>query len=1311
MKFRFLWILSLLFIPLTAHATTAALQGSCTTGGVRVITQGASSTNPFMASYPKCTVTVYITGTLTPATIYSDAISTPLSNPFTANSAGAWLFFATTGIGYDVVMSAGQPAFPIPVTLTDLMAGGDGGGGGGTPCGASGDVQLNEGGAFGCDTGILTNNVSTHTLFTQNQISANINSKLTNGWGNTDLFQTGGGNNGAANFFTANPAGNGFFPPTSISTEALAEPPSGAKITDSRANGLIGIGTDVGQNFICSLADGLYYVDDCRIDYITQTHTNVQSGGRSLRTYGPGYNLGSSTTSATGWSTRVGMQQHMDAWTRGIKEMLDQKNYSHSVGDHSGVRSYNFSDGGAVEAAAEGGVASYFSMLESGSFFHGTIVSGGTTGSNYLQTAVTSGQNYFTDGAYVLDTQTATATATITGTTFPTVAAGGTGYTDLQFSGASFPASTAWGVSTTATTSPANGKWQIPVPQTIIFTLGTAPASPGPFVANVPTGPPACIVGVNSFAEQVAITGVGSATTTQSVTFTTRYGWNAGDLLMQGGMCGQFPTNTATAWKTTGLSIGSFSATDVVQSLCTHGNCTSTGFNQPSVSLFYTTVLLSNSFGESLAFYPGAEVIGTATPGGVYGQQNNVQLATNTVAWANGDTIIDPHPAAQAITAQHLIAGQTTPCDGINCVTQTVAWIGSTPARADTLIQNSGPVTSIFEYDNEGITASTYGQFFYAKQLPQSAFVDLHNSVDGNVRIFWGPGGFNNSFYSLAGGGWRFLAGTNYNDIQAKNVPISPTANGQIPVSYRTDGIAPNYAPVTPSGDLTLSTAGVFTLATVNSNIGPCGDATHVCQVTLNGKGLATSATAVAITGGSGVSSINSTAGAFTFTGAGVSCTTTTCTFSGTGSGVTSFAAPSGSWPAWLVPTVTNSTTTPSLAVAASTIPVSAGGTGTTTPGLVAGTNVTITGTWPNQTVNSTAAGTGTVTHTAGALTANALVIGNGAADVKVDTGCSTDGAGNVTCASYAANGSGPSQFAATYNSTPLAPGSATTAVYGVNSSGQAVISEAGGAAARVCDATNGVCAAGTVTAVTGSSPIASSGGTTPAISCPTCGVTGSGLNQFASTTSAQLAGVLSDETGTGLAVFGTSPTLITPNLGTPTSLTLTSATGLPISTGVSGLATGIATFLATPSSANLAAALTDETGTGAAVFATSPTLITPVLGVATATSINGTTIPASVTLAETISSGTATLGTSAIASGACATVVTVAATGVATTDTIAWNPNASIKAVTGYAPSTSGGLTIAAYPTSGNVNFDVCNWSASSIAPGAVTLNWRVVR
>lgn len=102
-------------------------------------------------------------------------------------------------------------------------------------------------------------------------------------------------------------------------------------------------------------------------------------------------------------------------------------------------------------------------------------------------------------------------------------------------------------------------------------------------------------------------------------------------------------------------------------------------------------------------------------------------------------------------------------------------------------------------------------------------------------------------------------------------------------------------------------------------------------------------------------------------------------------------------------------------------------------------------------------------------------------------------------------------------------------------------------------------------------------------------------LSQFAATTSAQLAGVISDETGTGALVFANTPTLVTPVLGTPTSGTLTNCTGLPISTGVSGLGSGVADFLATPSSANLAAAVTGETGSGALMFGTSPTITTDI--------------------------------------------------------------------------------------------------------------------
>ena len=102
----------------------------------------------------------------------------------------------------------------------------------------------------------------------------------------------------------------------------------------------------------------------------------------------------------------------------------------------------------------------------------------------------------------------------------------------------------------------------------------------------------------------------------------------------------------------------------------------------------------------------------------------------------------------------------------------------------------------------------------------------------------------------------------------------------------------------------------------------------------------------------------------------------------------------------------------------------------------------------------------------------------------------------------------------------------------------------------------------------------------------------GTGVATFLATpSSANLAAAVTNETGSGSLVFATSPTLVTPILGTPSSGTLTSCTGLPISTGVSGLGTGVATFLATPSSANLASAVTDETGSGSLVFGTNPTI------------------------------------------------------------------------------------------------------------------------
>ncbi len=202
---------------------------------------------------------------------------------------------------------------------------------------------------------------------------------------------------------------------------------------------------------------------------------------------------------------------------------------------------------------------------------------------------------------------------------------------------------------------------------------------------------------------------------------------------------------------------------------------------------------------------------------------------------------------------------------------------------------------------------------------------------------------------------------------------------------------------------------------------------------------------------------------------------------------------------------------------------------------------------------------------------------------------------------------------------------------------------------------------------------------------------------------SSNLSTALTDKTGSGSAVFATSPTLVTPILGTPTSGTLTNCTGLPISTGVSGLDANIATFLATPSSANLAAALTNETGSGSVVFATSPTLVTPVLGNATASSINSSGI---ITASSFSGDGSALTGISAGISGI---VIKDDGSLVGTAGTIDFGANLSVTFASGIATitaSASGGssqfvTTSAGIHTLSNVGIGTTNPTSALTVTG----------
>jgi hypothetical protein len=108
-----------------------------------------------------------------------------------------------------------------------------------------------------------------------------------------------------------------------------------------------------------------------------------------------------------------------------------------------------------------------------------------------------------------------------------------------------------------------------------------------------------------------------------------------------------------------------------------------------------------------------------------------------------------------------------------------------------------------------------------------------------------------------------------------------------------------------------------------------------------------------------------------------------------------------------------------------------------------------------------------------------------------------------------------------------------------------------------------------------------------------------SSLAQFASTTSAEMATILTNESGTGFVAMTTNGVFTTPNLGIPSALTLTNATGLPFA--------GLNVF----NSADFAAKISNESGTGFVAMTTSPVFTTPNLGTPSALVLtNATGLP-----------------------------------------------------------------------------------------------------
>jgi hypothetical protein len=627
-----------------------------------------------------------------------------------------------------------------------------------------------------------------------------------------------------------------------------------------------------------------------------------------------GYDLGNNGTSAQGWSICDLGTDVLESATRGISQ-LHAGNFSHfAQGDTAAFYTYLTSFGGNV-AASDEAVTHTVEHTNQIGYFSGVVATGGTTGSNLLTTnsfachgfCGTLDNDQFADGGILLDTSKVGSTATL--------ATEGNAMNGMFYTLASgtVPVSTAWGnILPSSCTNNGNGEWQNYTLTTCNVTLGTAPASPGNFV----TGTDACLAG--PFQEEAAVTAVGAAAAgVQSITFSTRYAWNSGNaaLVMQGGACGEslVATSTASSWPIAYAAVGATSPTQVFYSNCLTGNCNVGGnilpatvaATYPIIGSYGTSVvrsgnvvtlnlgtsgnttdsfppgstiivtgatpsdldgtftvatntldimnpvmtwaqtganesatgaLLISSPALSVTFYPSAFITGTNN--GVLG---NVQLGSNRVPFAVGDTVVGAPTSQFQNSALNIYMGQTTPVSGGN-------------ASSGVNVTDEGP-------------ADLYWAFSASNSIGNGAAAEAFNingSYNKVFRIGYRPA-YNGALLYVQGGEPVSANSKPYyifedNLSGGGSLRFSPAAGS---FSFGGPVIAPSIAAVV--------SASAFAAGTSIGGILPCLQNGTNCPA---GSGTA---------------------------------------------GVTSVAT--GTWPSWLTPSVTNATTTPSVAVVASAIP------------------------------------------------------------------------------------------------------------------------------------------------------------------------------------------------------------------------------------------------------------------------------------------------------------------------------------------------------------------------------------------------------
>ncbi len=507
---------------------------------------------------------------------------------------------------------------------------------------------------------------------------------------------------------------------------------------------------------------------------ITQIEAN-------LIVQGGGFNLGN----AGGWSNSFGEFLTNNFNRRGITQTRSGFMAKHAIGDAGGLYTYVTGSGGIAAQSDEGLTAITGQVLESPTWFHGTVSSTTGTGDTTPVLAHTTGDAWTTDGGYLLNITRGTLSGTLTGASTAlslTINSGSvaTFLNKLTVSGVTLPLSTAIGI-VTAPIPNLNTTRDVPVAMTVTVNL----AQIGGIFQLFTPGP--CSVAGNEYPEQSIISSASGLLAGNQQTLNLHLcNPNAQAVIFQGGIQGQYISADANVMRSAYFAFGSLLGTDMI-----YGNQVAGGVANNLLPNAGCEAWQATGANSAWHLYPGAEVVKNTDSGFA------CQIEQNGIAWTATDVVECARFPTSGGNAGFFVSNQYMPSnasfgmsgiqlamDGPGVAGGNTSALRITNAYDPTKYQGSGgPLRAPMGIRMIG----TFANILYAYNAPDTdavIFVQNNNAAASNtvkvVELNWAAGG--NMTFDVAAGRWHvdkmdatlFSAG-GVSGIDA-TIPIAPVS-------------------------------------------------------------------------------------------------------------------------------------------------------------------------------------------------------------------------------------------------------------------------------------------------------------------------------------------------------------------------------------------------------------------------------------------------------------------------------------------------------------------------------------------------------